>query len=190
MTILILLLQAVLSEVITGTNTSYQAREPIENEERLAMKRCDMPSQSLSELTIQGFENQALLRFCSNSERIHRSTSEDAYTQAWFEKSRSIFTQSLRKTGTNVELWKSVNIPVECSQQQQGFISTEEWIPKTTKLEEVHCQKWKVQCRRFVTSPRILGRACDSDSRSWQCIDKHKTVAWGLRLGGMSFTQR
>ena len=76
------------SEVITGTNrSSYQVREPIENdEERLAMKRGDMPPpvpERVDNPRIR--EDQALLEFYSNSDRIHRTTSEDAHTQAWFQ---------------------------------------------------------------------------------------------------------
>ena len=69
------------SEVITGTNrSSYQAREPNEyDEERLAMKRGDMPPpvpERVDNPRIR--EDQALLEFYSNSNRIHRTTSEDA----------------------------------------------------------------------------------------------------------------
>ena len=35
---------------------------------------------------------------------MHRATYEDAYTRAWFEYCRSVFPQSLRNTGTNVDL--------------------------------------------------------------------------------------
>ena len=35
---------------------------------------------------------------------MHRATSDDVYTQVWFDYSRSVFPQSVRKTGTNVEL--------------------------------------------------------------------------------------
>ena len=48
-------------------------------------------------------EDEALPVF-SNSDRIQRTASEDTYTQAWFEYSRSTFPQSVTKTSTNVEL--------------------------------------------------------------------------------------
>ena len=49
-------------------------------------------------------EDQAKLEFYSNSDRIHRTTPEDEFAQRWFEYDRSVFPQSVRKTGTNVEL--------------------------------------------------------------------------------------
>ena len=36
---------------------------------------------------------------------MHRATSDDAYTHARFDYSRSVFPQSVRKTGTNVKLF-------------------------------------------------------------------------------------
>ena len=84
------------SDVFTGTNrTSYEERKPIENdEERLAMKGGDMPPPE--------FET---IKFYSNSDKMHRATTDDAFTQAWFDSSQSVFPQSVRKTSTNVELF-------------------------------------------------------------------------------------
>ena len=67
------------SDVITGTNRmSYQVREPTGNdEERLSMKRGDTPP----------------------------AAPEDEFTQTWFEYGRSVFPQSVTKTGTKVELY-------------------------------------------------------------------------------------
>ena len=50
-------------------------------------------------------EDQAKLEFYSNSDRIHRTTPEDEFAQRWFEYTRSMFPQSVRKTRTNVELY-------------------------------------------------------------------------------------
>ena len=72
------------SDVFTGTDrTSYQVREPIENgEERLAMKRGDMPPPVPKRAANPSIrEDQALQEFYSNSDKIHR-TSEDAFTKA------------------------------------------------------------------------------------------------------------
>ena len=44
---------------------------------------------------------------------MHRATSDDAFTQAWFDYSQSVFPQSVRKNRYNVEL---VNVPTyQCS---------------------------------------------------------------------------
>ena len=44
--------------------------------------------------------------FQFNSEGMHRATHEDAYTRAWFDFCRSVFPQSVRKAGPNVDLHK------------------------------------------------------------------------------------
>ena len=82
------------SDVFTGTNrTSYQGREPIEgDEERLAMKRGDMPSplpKRVANPIVR--EDQVLQEFYSNSDKMHRATSDDAFTQAWFDYCRNVF---------------------------------------------------------------------------------------------------
>ena len=104
------------SDVFTGTNrTSYQERRPIENdEERLAMKRGDMPPPVPRRVVNPRIrDNQALHEFFSNSDKMHRATSDDAFTQAWFDSGQSVFPQSVTKTGTNVELF---NVPTyQCS---------------------------------------------------------------------------
>ena len=94
---------------------SYQVREPIENdEETLAMKRGDMPPpvpERVANPRIQ--EDQALQEFHSNSDKMHRATPEDEFAQTWFDYGRFVFPQSVRKTGTNVELY---NVPTyQCS---------------------------------------------------------------------------
>ena len=44
---------------------------------------------------------------------MHRSTPEDEFAQTWFDYGRSVFPQSVRKTGTHVEL---CNVPTyQCS---------------------------------------------------------------------------
>ena len=88
------------SDVFTGTNkTSYQGREPMEDDEdRLAMKRGDMPPPLPERVTNPRIrEDQVLHEFDSNSDKMHRATSDDAYTQAWLDCSRSVFPQSLKK---------------------------------------------------------------------------------------------
>ena len=58
-------------------------------------------------------DDQAVHEFYSNSDKMHRATSDDASTQAWFDYSQSVFQQSVRKTGINVEL---NNVPTyQCS---------------------------------------------------------------------------
>ena len=73
-------------------------------EERLATKRGDMPPPVPKRVNNPRIrEDQAKLEFYSNSDRIHRATPEDEVAQTWFDYDRSVFPQSVRKTGTNVE---------------------------------------------------------------------------------------
>ena len=86
-------------------------REPIEDdEERLAMKIGDMPPplpRRVSNPRIRG--DQAWNGFFSNWKKMRRAASDDVYTQAWSDYSRSsILPQPVRKTCTNVELF---NVP-------------------------------------------------------------------------------
>ena len=92
----------------TGTErASYQVREPIEDyDERLVMRRRDMPSpvpERVANPKIR--EDRAAQDFRQNSEKMHRATSEDAYTKAWFDDCRSIFPQSVRKAGPDVDFY-------------------------------------------------------------------------------------
>ena len=71
-----------MSDVFTGVDrASYQVREPIENdEERLAMKRGDMPPpvpQRAANPRIR--EEQAVQEIYSNSDRIHRANPDDEH---------------------------------------------------------------------------------------------------------------
>ena len=160
-----------MSDVFTGTSrTSHQEREPIENdEERLAMKRGGMPPPVPKRVANPRIrDDQALHEFYSNSDKMHRATSDDAFTQAWFDYSQSVFPQSVRKTMTNVELF---NVPTyQCSIlfNNMGSVNQKSEFRRPVNLNKPYYQRSKVQCRRFVTSQRILVkqlRACDSDGR-------------------------
>ena len=50
-------------------------------------------------------DDRAVQEFQSNSDKMHRATSDDAFTQAWFNYCRNVFSQSARKTGTNVDIY-------------------------------------------------------------------------------------
>ena len=74
------------SDALSGTDrTSYQVREPIEDdEERLAMKQGDMPPpvpERVANPRIR--DDRAVQEFQRNSDKMHRATSDDAFTQAW-----------------------------------------------------------------------------------------------------------
>ena len=113
--------------------TSYRGRKSIEeDEERLAMKEGDA---------------QALHAFLSNSDKMHRATSDDAYTQAWFDNSRlSVFPQSVRKRKRRWVI-QGISIPIpEQSYSPRGRLG-------------------KQLC------------SCYFDGRGWQFADRHKVVA-------------
>ena len=92
----------------TGTErASYQVREPIEgDDERLATRRGDMPPlvpERVGNPKIR--EDRAVQDFRQNSEKMHRATSKDAYTKAWFDYCRRIFPKSVRKAGPDVDFY-------------------------------------------------------------------------------------
>ena len=86
---------------------SNQARELIaDDEERVAMRQGDMPPpvpERVANPRIQ--EDRAVQDFQKNSGKMHRATSDDAYTIAWFYFCRSVFPQSVRKAGPDVDLY-------------------------------------------------------------------------------------
>ena len=179
------------SDALTGADTtSYQVREPIENdEERLAMKRGDMPPpvpQRVVNPRIR--EDQALHEFYSNSDKMHCATPmtsshkhdlimTDLPSHSLWEKQVQTlnFSTCLRTSvAPSSTTWSRFDRKVNSGDQRTCY------------------QKWKVQCRICVTSQGILMkqlRACDSDSRSWQLIDRRKEVAWGQWLGGIVLKQ-
>ena len=93
-----------------GTDrASYHAREPIEgDDERLAMTQGDMPPpvpERVANPRIR--EDRAAHDFRQNSGKMHRATSDDAHTKAWFDYCRSVFPQSVRKAGPDVDFYNA-----------------------------------------------------------------------------------
>ena len=68
------------------------SKEPIEDdEERLAMKQGDMPPpvpERVANPRIR--DDRAAQEFQSNSDKMHRATSDDAFTQAWLKKNAAM----------------------------------------------------------------------------------------------------
>ena len=92
----------------TGTErASYQVREPIEDDdERLATRRGDMPPPVPERVANpKNREDGAVQDFRQNSGKTHRATSKDACTKEWFDHCRSIFPQSVRETGPDVDFY-------------------------------------------------------------------------------------
>ena len=112
-----------------GDRTSYQVRGSIENDvERLSMKKGDVPPTMLERVVNPRIlKNQSLQEFHSNSDKMHRATSDDAFTtQAWFDYSRSVFPQSVRKQLQTLTF-------VTCQRTGVEF-SSRIWIPQTRKM--------------------------------------------------------
>ena len=56
------------------------------------MKRGGMPPPLLKRVANPRIrDDQALHEFYLNSDKMHRATSDDAFTQAWFDYSQSVF---------------------------------------------------------------------------------------------------
>ena len=87
-----------LSDALSGTDrTSYQAREPIEDdEERLAMKRGDMPPPVPERVANPRSRDDLAVQECqSYSDKMHRASSDNALTQAWFNYCRNVSDHNL-----------------------------------------------------------------------------------------------
>ena len=50
-------------------------------------------------------EDRAMQDVQRNSDKRHRATHEDAYSRAWFDFCRSVFPQSVRKAGSDVDFY-------------------------------------------------------------------------------------
>ena len=92
----------------TGTDRApYHAREPIEDDdERFATRRGDMPPpvpERVANPRIR--EDRAVQDFRENLEKMHRATSEDVYTKAWFDYCRSVSPQSVKKASPDVDFY-------------------------------------------------------------------------------------
>ena len=90
----------------TGTDrASYHAREP-DDDERLAMRQGDMPPSAPEPIANARIpEDRSVQDFQHNSEKLHRATHKDACTKASFDYCRSVFSQSMKKAGPDVNLY-------------------------------------------------------------------------------------
>ena len=86
---------------------SYRVREQIEDDgERLAMRQDDLPPLVLERVVDPRIrEDRAVQDFERNSDQMHRATDEDDYARAWFDCCRSVFPQSAKKAGSDVDLY-------------------------------------------------------------------------------------
>ena len=152
-----------------GTDRApYHAQEPIEDDdERFAMRQGLCLHQYLNELPIRRFEKTEQYR-TSDRTRKRCTTSEDAHTEAWFDHCRSVFPQSVRSAGPEVDFH---NVPVQHRLQQHGFLQQREWISESWEYWWADFFIRKVQRYQqssVVTSQKILvkqRRACDLDVR-------------------------
>ena len=108
--------------------TFYKAREPIEDdEEKLEMRQCDMPPPVLERGANPRIrEDRAAQEFHLNSAKMHCATSEDAYTQAWFDYCGNVFSTVCEKDRHKCCPLQRVNVQVKYSIQQRWFLQLEE----------------------------------------------------------------
>ena len=97
----------------------------INDEERLAMRQGDMPPLVPERVDIPRIrQDRAVQEIQLNPAKMHRATSEDAYTKAWFDCCRNVFLQSVKKTVTNVDLYNVSTYQCSILFQQHGFFPT------------------------------------------------------------------
>ena len=150
---------------LAGDRQSYQAREPIEDDdERLAMIQRDMPPpvpERVANPRIR--ENRAVHDFQRNSEKMHRATHEDSCT---FDHCRSVFPQSVRKASPDVDLYN-----VSTYQRSILFNNMESFNRKSDfqKAENMH-KPLSPQEKSNVTDDRQLSRSCLMPMAQWDVI--------------------
>ena len=69
------------------------------------MRQDDLPPLVLERIVDPRIrEDRAVQDFERNSDKMHRATHEDDYARAWFDCCRSVFPQSAKKAGSDVDL--------------------------------------------------------------------------------------
>ena len=81
-------------------------------------------------------EHRAVQNFRQNSETMHRATSEDAYTKAWFDNCRSVFPQSVRKAGPNVDFFNVSTYQSSILFNNMGSFNRKSEFRKAEKIDQ------------------------------------------------------
>ena len=176
------------SDVITWTNRmSCQVREPIEHdEEKLAMKRGDMPPplpERVDNPRIR--EAQAQMELYSNSDKIHHATlktnshkhglimADPSSRNLWGKQVHALNFITCQRTSAAFSTTKkgSFNRKSEFWRQENlnKPVATGEKF-SVADLSQPREFWWKNYAHVFLTT------------EGWQLIDRRKTVAWGLSL--------
>ena len=123
------------------------------------MRQGDMPPPVPERVAIPRLrEDRAGQDFRQNSEKMHRATCEDAYTRAWFDYCRSVFPQSVRKAGPNVDFYN-----VSTYQCSILFNNMGSFIRKSEFRKAENMYKPVSQNEKFnVTNDHQLSRLRDS----------------------------
>ena len=104
-----------------------------------------------------------------------------------------IFTQSVRNIGKDVELFNVSTYQYSIFFNNLGSFQSEEWIPEAREPEGANYQGCRIQYRWSVATQGNFGKqlcSCYLDGRGGQIANRHKAVAWGLRLGGMPINKK
>ena len=125
--------------MVTGTQSRERSEGAHQNghHERLAMRQGDVPPpvpERVANPRVR--EDQAVQDFRQNSEKMHRATSENANTRAWFDCCRSVFPQSVRKAGPDVDLYNVSTYQCSILFNNIGFLQQEENIDKAISSSE------------------------------------------------------
>ena len=156
----------------TGTErASYQVREPIEDDdERVATRQSDMPPpvpERVGNPRIR--EDRAVQDFRQNSEKMDRATFEDTNTKAWFDCCRSVFPQSVRKAGPNVDFYSVSTYQSSILFNNMGSFNRRSEFGKAESIEkQISSNESSTLSTILSTSHRILGkqlRTCYLDGR-------------------------
>ena len=79
-------------------------------------------------------EDRAGQNFRQTLEKMHRATSEDAYTNAWFGYCRSVFPQSVMKTGPDVDFYNVSTYQCSILFDNMGSLNRKTHVGSCTRI--------------------------------------------------------
>ena len=159
---------------LTGLDRpSCRAREQIEDdEERLAMRQGDMPPPVLERVVDSRIrEDRAVQDLPRNSDKMLRATHENAHSRAWFDYCRGVFPQSVRKAGSDVDLYNVSTHQCSILLNNMGSFNRKSEFRKTENMDKPCSpqENFNVTHDRQLSLLReFLGtqlRACHSDGK-------------------------
>ena len=115
---------------------------------------------------------------------MHRATSDAAFTQAWSNYCRNVFSQSVRKTGTNVDIYSVSTYQCSILFNHVGSFNRKSEFRKAEKSAKFNVTELSLLREFWVNNDAHVILTSEADSLS---TDKNLLEDW---LGGMPLKQK